>query len=607
MSTEAAPTETMPTEAVPKISTVVLAADHAGYELKQALAKHLQSAGCEVLDSGTHSTDSVDYPELGATAARAVAQAAKDQQDQQGQQGQQDRANTCVGVLVCGSGVGMAMAANKVSGIRAVAANDTTTAQLSRQHNNANVLCLGARLVTEQAAVEILDTFLASEFEAGRHVPRVDQLGDLDQADQSSNTTTSTSTRSVWDTSPDTAVNDAIAAELERQCTSIQLIASENFASPAVMAATGSVLTNKYSEGYVGRRYYGGNSFIDVAEQLAIDRLKALFGAEHANVQPHSGSNANAAVYLAVLDHGDTVMGMSLDHGGHLTHGSPVNFSGKFYNFVSYGLTASDERIDYEEMARLAKQHRPRLIVAGATAYPRHIDPQKFRTVCDEVGALFMFDAAHIAGLIVGGAHENPTPLADIVTLTTHKTLRGPRGGAILCKAELAKKINSAVFPGTQGGPLDHVIAAKAIAFREAAQPSFAEYAQRIVSNAHALADALGERGFRLVSGGSDNHLLLVDLRSFDAELTGKQAQEVLDAGGITLNRNTIPDDPRSPFVTSGVRMGTASVTTQGMGPPQMVEIADFTARILKDRQDAQAVAAVRSEIAQLCAQFPPY
>ena len=416
-----------------------------------------------------------------------------------------------------------------------------------------------------------------------------------------------TSSKNVWTVGPDTEIEELISEEKKRQETSLQLIASENFASPAVMKATGSVFTNKYSEGYPRRRYYGGNAKVDVVEQLAIDRVKELFGAEHANVQPHSGSQANAAVYMALLDVGDTVMGMSLDHGGHLTHGSPVNASGRFYNFISYGLTGEDERIDYEEMRSIALAERPKLIVAGATAYPRRIDPEPFRQVCDEIGAYFMFDAAHIAGLIAGGQHPNPVPHADVVTFTTHKTLRGPRGGCILSTEALAKKIDSAVFPGNQGGPLDHVIAAKAIGFREAMDAGFADYAKRIVDNACALADALADQGFRLVSGGTDNHLLLLDLRSFDENLTGKEAQEVLDQGGVTLNRNTIPDDPRSPFVTSGVRMGVASVTTQGMGAEEMVNIADFTARILRHRDDDSAVNAIAKEVAELCAQYPPY
>ncbi len=416
-----------------------------------------------------------------------------------------------------------------------------------------------------------------------------------------------TSSNPIWTVGADPQIEQLIRQEKERQMTSLQLIASENFASPAVMEATGSVFTNKYSEGYPQRRYYGGNTHVDVAEQLAIDRVKQLFGAEHANVQPHSGSQANAAVYMALLDVGDTVMGMSLDHGGHLTHGSPVNASGRFYNFVSYGLTEGDERLDYEEMRSIALAERPKLIVAGATAYPRRIDPEPFRKVCDEIGAYFMFDAAHIAGLIAGGQHPNPVPLADVVTFTTHKTLRGPRGGCILSTESLAKKIDSAVFPGNQGGPLDHVVLAKAVGFREALDPGFADYAKRIVDNASALADALANRGFRLVSGGTDNHLLLVDLRSFDNDLTGKEAQEVLDLGGVTLNRNTIPDDPRSPFVTSGVRMGVASVTTQGMGSKEMGQIAEFTARILRQRDDDNAVKAIAAEVADLCADFPPY
>ena len=415
------------------------------------------------------------------------------------------------------------------------------------------------------------------------------------------------SSNEVWTASADVEIQELIQAERYRQGSSLQLIASENFASPAVMAATGSPFTNKYSEGYPSRRYYGGNVHVDKVEQLAIDRVKSLFGSEHANVQPHSGSSANAAVYLALLEIGDTVLGMSLDHGGHLTHGSAVNFSGKLYNFISYGLSEGDERIDYEEMQRIAREHRPKLIVAGATAYSRKIDPEPFRDICDEIGAYFMFDAAHIAGLIAGGQHPNPVPSADVVTFTTHKTLRGARGGCILSTSELAKKIDSAVFPGTQGGPLEHAIAAKAVGFHEALDPAFKTYTKRIVENANALASALTERGFRLVSGGTDNHLLLVDLRTFDADLTGKAAQETLDIGGVTLNRNSIPNDSRSPFITSGIRMGTASVTTQGMGTDEMVMIADFTTRILRAKSDEDKIGNIRREVAELCALFPPY
>ena len=408
-------------------------------------------------------------------------------------------------------------------------------------------------------------------------------------------------------TSRDSELFGIIGRELERQCTTLQLIASENFTSPAVLEATGSVLTNKYAEGYPGRRYYGGNTVIDEAEALAIDRAKALFGADHANVQPHSGANANMAAYLALLQPGDTVLGMRLDQGGHLTHGSPVNFSGRIYNFVSYGVTESDERLDLDQLRGLALEHRPRMIVAGATAYPRLIEPAPLRAIADEVGALLLFDAAHVAGLIAGGVHPDPVPVADVVTFTTHKTLRGPRGGCILATEEHAKAIDKAVFPGLQGGPLEHVIAAKAVAFREAAQPEFRAYAGQIVRNAQALARALAGEGFRIVSGGTDNHLMLVDLRTFDTELTGKEAQEVLDRAGITLNKNQVPGDPRSPFVTSGLRIGTAAVTTTGMTEPEMDQVAALIGRALRHRGAVAELSAVRDEVGVLCSKFPPY
>jgi glycine hydroxymethyltransferase len=409
------------------------------------------------------------------------------------------------------------------------------------------------------------------------------------------------------DTDPDNAVFDLLETERIRQTTGLQLIASENFTSPAVMHATGSILTNKYSEGYPGKRYYGGNVNVDEIEALAISRVKQLFGAEHANVQPHSGASANMAVYLGLLNPGDTVLGLSLDHGGHLTHGSPVNASGILYNFKSYGVTSGEERIDFEQMRDLALEHRPKMIVAGTTSYPRRLDPEPFKAIADEVGALLMFDIAHLAGLVAGGAHPNPVPYADVVTFTTHKTLRGPRGGCILSKAVHAQAIDKAVFPGSQGGPLEHAVAAKAVAFREALDPSFSAYAHQIVKNASALAAALTKEGFRLVSGGTDTHLMVVDLRPFDAECTGKVAQLVLDEAGITLNKNTVPDDPRSPFVTSGVRIGTPSVTTQGMTEAEMPVIASLIAEALRHRDDAAAVAAVKSKVAALCAKFPVY
>jgi glycine hydroxymethyltransferase len=416
----------------------------------------------------------------------------------------------------------------------------------------------------------------------------------------------------VWIT--DDEVATLLARDWDRQTTTIQLIASENFASPAVLAATGSVLTNKYAEGYPGRRYYGGNYIIDEVEDLARRRLTALFGADHANVQSHSGANANVAVYEALLEPGDTILAMRLDQGGHLTHGSPASITSTFWHFVSYGVTPrSDdpevpgELIDFDNVRDLALQHRPKLIVAGATAYSRHIDPEPFREIADEVGALLMFDSAHVAGLIAGGSHPSPVPYADVVSFTTHKTLRGPRGGAIICREEHAKKIDSAVFPGQQGGPLEHVIAAKAVAFLEASLPSFSIYTEAVVTNARAFANALANEGFRVVSGGTDNHMVLVDLREFDSELTGKVAQEVLDRAGITTNRNTIPDDPRSPFITSGLRLGTAAETTAGMGGSEFETIAGLISRALRKRDDELALVEVRNDVAALCAAFNPY
>ena len=399
-----------------------------------------------------------------------------------------------------------------------------------------------------------------------------------------------------------------VEREIERQNTTLQLIASENFASLEVLRATGSVLTNKYSEGYPGKRYYGGNEVIDEVENLAISRVKALFGAEYANVQPHSGTNANLAVYFALLEPGDTVLGLRLDQGGHLTHGNPNNASGKLFNFVSYGVTPSDERIDFDQLRDLALEHRPKMIVAGATAYPRILDAQPFRDIADEVGAVFMFDAAHIMGLIAGGAHPSPVPVADIVTFTTHKTMRGPRGGCIISRTdEFAAAIDKAVMPGMQGGPLDHVIAAKAVGFHENAQPAFRDYAAQVVKNAAALAKGLAEAGHRLVSGGTDNHLMLLDLRTMDPELSGRKARNRLGKAGISLNENTVPDDPRPPYQSSGLRIGTAAETTVGMREPEMAQVAELIDRALRAGNDDAELAAIRDDVAALCSKFQPY
>ncbi|MDD6033862.1 MAG: serine hydroxymethyltransferase [Oscillospiraceae bacterium] len=401
----------------------------------------------------------------------------------------------------------------------------------------------------------------------------------------------------------DPAVAEAMGLELGRQRRNIELIASENIVSPAVMAAMGSILTNKYAEGYPGKRYYGGCEYVDVVENLARDRAKQLFGAEHANVQPHSGAQANLAVYFALLQPGDTILGMNLAEGGHLTHGSPVNMSGSYYNIVPYGVDSETGRIDYDKLMELAMTHKPRLIVAGASAYPRTIDFARFREVADACGAYLMVDMAHIAGLVAAGLHPNPVPYADVVTTTTHKTLRGPRGGMILCREELAKKIDKAIFPGTQGGPLMHVIAAKAVCLGEALSPAFKEYQQRIVDNAQALASGLLSRGFDLVSGGTDNHLMLLDLRS--TGITGKELEKKLDEVYITANKNAIPNDPQSPFITSGVRLGTPAVTTRGMVPADMDIIAQCIHLTATDFEASKEK--VRTMVEELCARYPLY
>ncbi|MCK4502349.1 MAG: serine hydroxymethyltransferase [Desulfuromonadales bacterium] len=403
----------------------------------------------------------------------------------------------------------------------------------------------------------------------------------------------------------DPEIAQIVIKETERQEYNLEFIASENFVSEAVMEAQGSVLTNKYAEGYPAKRYYGGCEVVDMAEQLAIDRAKELFGADHANVQPHSGSQANMAVYMAACQPGDTVLGMNLAHGGHLTHGSPVNFSGKLYNIVPYGLDAATGTIDYAEVERLANEHKPKLIVVGASAYAREIDFPAFRRIADAVGALVMVDMAHIAGLVAAGVHSDPVPYADFVTTTTHKTLRGPRGGMILCTEEWAKKINSNIFPGIQGGPLMHVIAAKAVAFKEALLPEFKDYAGQVVKNAQALAGGLIEKGYKLVSGGTDNHLMLLDFTG--TEITGKVAERALEDAGITVNKNAVPFDTRSPFVTSGIRIGTPASTTRGLKEPEMLQVADWIDRAIQNIGNDAELAKIRAEVKTLCLKFPLY
>ena len=403
----------------------------------------------------------------------------------------------------------------------------------------------------------------------------------------------------------DPEINQAIKSETRRQAQNIELIASENFVSEAVLEAQGCIMTNKYAEGYPGNRYYGGCEFVDIAENLAIERCKKLFGADHVNVQPHSGTQANMAVYFAAVSPGDTVLGMNLSHGGHLSHGSPANFSGKFYKIVAYGVSRDTETIDFAEVEKIAKEHKPKMIIVGASAYPRTLDFQRFRKIADEVGAVIMADIAHIAGLVATGLHPTPVPICEYVTSTTHKTLRGPRGGLIMCKEAYAKNLNSRVFPGSQGGPLMHIIAAKAVAFKEALAPEFKEYQRQIIKNAKAMADELKNQGLRLVSGGTDNHMMLVDLTA--TGVTGKEAQETLDRAGITVNKNGIPFDIKGPQVTSGIRIGTPAVTTRGMKENEMREIASCIAEVIKNVTNEKKIQAVAKKVKAICAQFPLY
>jgi len=562
---------------------VILASDHRGFALKQGLRERLEREGYPTLDFGTAGETSVDYPEFAAPAARAVSE------------GRSQRA-----IVICGNGLGVSYTANRFPGVRAALVQDVETAEQARRHNDANMLALpGDRLDAEQAW-PIVKAWLETPFEGGRHVRRVELIDRLTRPQAEGAVQAGPGLAEV-----DPEIHRLIGLEGRRQALSLELIASENFVSEAVLEAAGSVLTNKYAEGYPGRRYYGGCEIIDEVEQLAIDRAKQLFGADHANVQPHSGSQANEAVYRALVEVGDTVLAMNLDHGGHLTHGSPVNFSGKLYRIVPYGVRRDTEQIDYEDLRRLALEHRPKLIQCGTTAYSRVLDFDAFRRVADEVGALLFADIAHIAGLVAAGLHPSPVGRAQVVTTTTHKTLRGPRGGLILCDARFAKAVDSAVFPGGQGGPLMHVIAAKAVAFREALAPSFKAYCAQIVANARALARGVAQRGYRIVSGGTDVHLFLLSL--VDRDTTGKAGQIALERAGITTNKNMVPFDPRKPAVTSGLRIGTPAVTTRGMREEEMAEIAGLMARALDRPGDVETLDAIREEVELLCRRFPLY
>ena len=554
---------------------IALASDHRGVELKAALRRQLEVQGFPVRDFGTDTRAPVDYPDFAISAARAIS-----------------RGECQRGILICGSGVGVAIAANRFAGVRAAQVECAEIGELSRRHNDANVIALAADRLGAELAWELVERWLDVPFEGGRHSERVAKLdaaaaggGALEASD------------------PELA--RLLRAEAKRQALGLELIASENFVSEAVLEATASVLTNKYAEGYPGRRYYGGCEVVDEVERLAVARARALFGADHVNVQPHSGSQANEAVYRAVLDVGDTLLAMNLDHGGHLTHGSPVNFSGKLYRIVPYGVRRDTEEIDMDALRDLAREHRPKLIQCGTTAYSRRLDFSAFRKIADEVGAVLFADIAHIAGLVAAGVHPTPVGSAQIVATTTHKTLRGPRGGMILCDGAWQKKIDAAVFPGGQGGPLMHVIAAKAAALREASQPAFGDYARRVVANARALAAHLAAADLRVVSGGTDTHLLMVSL--VGRPLTGAAAQRALERAGISANKNMVPFDPRRPAVTSGLRLGTPAVTARGMGEAEMEQVAALLVRVLQHPEEPEELARVRVEVEALARRFPLY
>jgi len=553
---------------------LVLGCDHGGLGIKNAIRDYLKTRADSVTDLGTFSSDSVDYADFAVEAAEQIVEK------------KADRA-----ILVCTTGVGMSIAANRFAGVRAALCESVDTATKTRTHNDANVVVLAGTLSAE-VATEIVRVFLDTPFSnETRHQRRVCKLERAERLAEVS-----------YLAEADPQVHAAIVGQISQENSTINLIASENTVTRAVREASGSVLTNKYAEGYPGKRWYSGCIPVDTVETLAIERAKALFGAEHANVQPHCGSSANMAVYFSVLKPGDTILSMSLDQGGHLTHGSPVNFSGQLFNIVPYCVSAETEMLDYDAIERLALEKKPKLIVAGASAYPRTLDFPRFRAIADACGAMLMVDMAHIAGLVAGGAHPSPVPYAEFVTTTTHKTLRGPRGGLVLCREPFAKALDKTVFPGLQGGPLENIIAAKAVCFGEALQPSFKEYARQIVANSQALAATLTARGFHLVSNGTDNHLMLVNVAR--AGLTGKDAAAALDAAGIICNKNSIPFDKNSPFVTSGIRIGTASVTTRGMKEPEMQKIGTWIADVLGDLSNTALQASVRADVAKLTAAF---
>ncbi len=556
---------------------IAIGSDHGGFDMKEVLKMHLQNQSVQVEDVGCFNKESVDYPDIAALVAAKVSQNIVDQ-----------------GIVICTTGIGVCIVANKFPRVRAALCLNTRMAKMARAHNNANVLALGGELVSPEEARQILDAWLHEDFDAGeRHRRRVRKIQHY-----SCNTVDPID---VYENDPE--IYSVLRNEAARQSENLELIASENYVSQSVLEAAGSLLTNKYAEGYPAKRWYNGCKFVDEAERLAIERAKQLFGAEHVNVQPHCGSSANLAVYMTVLNPGDRILAMNPTAGGHLTHGMKTNLSGRLFDVMHYGVSRDDEQLDYDEIAEMAKKHQPKLIVAGASAYPRIIDFKRFRKIADSVSAYLMVDMAHIAGLVAAGCHPNPVPLAEFVTTTTHKTLRGPRSGMIICQERFAQDLDRLIFPGLQGGPLMHIIAAKAVCFHEALQPSFKTYQEQVVRNAQAMAEALKAEGLRIVSGGTDNHLMLVDLSPIN--VTGKEAASALDKAGITVNKNMIPFDAKSPFITSGIRIGTPAITTRGMKEQEMKLIAGWIAQVLKNLADENMPAAVKQQVLAMTEQFP--
>ncbi len=555
---------------------IAIASDHAGFQLKEKIKLNLEENGYGVLDLGTNSEEAVDYPDYGKALAQNIL-----------------KGNVKKGIALCGTGIGISIAANRFAGIRAALCSNKEMAIQARKHNNANIIALGARCIDFICANKTVEAFLNTEFEGERHINRLKKIEEKIIHNE------------------DTDLENAVLNELNRQKYTIELIASENFASRNVMSYQGSVLTNKYAEGYPGKRYYGGCEFVDIAENLAIDRLKQLFGCAWANVQPNSGSQANQAVFLALLKPGDTILGMSLSAGGHLTHGAEPNQSGKYFNSVHYGVKKDDGKIDYDEVRLLSKKYKPKMIIAGASAYSSKIDFKLFKEIANEVGAYLLVDMAHYSGLIASKVYPDPIPYADVCTSTTHKTLRGPRGGIIVSNNEtLGKLIDKAVFPGLQGGPLMHVIAAKAAAFKEALSDDFKEYSRQTLLNAKAICSSLKDNNFEVVSGETSCHMLLIDLSN--KEVTGKLAEKALDDAGITCNKNSIPFDNKSPFITSGIRIGTAAGTTRGFKEKQFEYIGNLISEVIdslkkSDDEILKTAELVRSKVLDLCNKFPLY